>query len=365
MTAIRRVSFLIVLCLGLALVVGAEGEFLNIVGSTNLSFSITDEADTARVITFTPSTGLDSFLYHDSIRFPSDTTLWDTFSWTSPPQQMMITVTWDTSLLYHCSLDCGTNIYGFEYDPSAKDDTTVALMVDTIVYLVNNTTSMKDTILAEDSVSYVKIVSKIAQIQLEGDARWTMKVSTALDTAAIWVTSVADVCDSMPVYINALDSARFWAAADVDSNYTITGNKNNAGIWFFAVYTDTAQDTTHGADSVSSISKDSGTVSLDRVQGFKHIDGQVIVNASYSAYAGLGNADSGIVTVYTSGPTGRFIIAVDTCAAPPCTCDVMLHSNVGDTLLRRQIEFHWYIDDTVSDTTLTVYFPAWWDLQLK
>ena len=357
-----RVLFL--LLLGVATVF-AGGEYINLVGSKNLAFSITDAGDTARVITFTPSTGLDSFLYHDSIRFPSDTTLWDTLSWVSPSQKMRINVTWDTSALYHCSLDCGTNIYGFEYDPSDKDDNTVALMIDTLVYLINNTTSMKDTILAEDSVSYIKVVSKIAQIQLENDARWTMKVSTKLDTSAIHVTTVAIVCDAMVALINGLDSARFWTAYDSATHYIIEGNKNNAGIWFFAVYTDTAQDTTHGADSVSSISSDSGTISLDRVRGFKHIDGRVILLASPSAHAGLGNEDSVIVTIYTTGPDGRFIIAVDTCASPPCTCDVTIHSNVGDTLLKRQIEFHWYVDDTVSDTSLTVYFPAHWDLQLK
>lgn len=357
-----RVIFLVVFSITLAF---GAGEHRAIVGSANLSFSITDSGDTARVITFTPSTGLDSFLYHDSIRFPSDTTLWDTFSWTSPPQQMMLTVGLDTSITYSCSLDFGTNITGFEYDPSGLDDTTVALLIDNLVDSFNNVTTIKDTVLAEDSVSYIKLVSLIAQIELEGDARWTAKVDDSLDTAAIWVTSVADVCDSMPVYINALDSARFWAAYDSTTHYTIEGNKNNAGIWFFAVYTDTAQDTTHGADSVSSISSDSGTVHLSNVYGFKHIDGRVILKASGSGYAGLGNADSAIVTFYTSGPKGRLIITVDTCAQAPCTCDVMLHSNVGDTLLRREVEFHWYIDDTVSDTSLTVYFPASWDLRLK
>lgn len=343
----------------------AAGEYVPLVGSKNLAFTVTDSADTGRVIMFTPSTGLDSFLYHDSIRFPSDTTLWDTFSWTSPPQQMTITVGWDTAITYSCSLDFGTNITGFEYDPSGLDDTTVALLIDNLVDSFNNVTTIKDTVLAEDSVSYIKLVSKITQIDLEGDARWTAKVGDSLDTAAIWVTSVADVCDSMPVYINALDSARFWTATDEDTAYTIEGNKNNAGIWFFAVYTDTAQDTTHGADSVSSWSTDSGTVSLDKSRGFKHLDGRIVIGASPSDYAGLGNADSAIVTIYSVGPTGRYIIKVDTCPQVPCTCDVMLHSNVGDTTLRRQIEFHWYVDDSVTDTTMTIYHPTWWDLQLK
>jgi len=357
-----RVLFLLIF--GFATVFAA-GEYVNLVGSKNLAFSITDEGDTSTSIMFIPSTGLDSFLYHDSIRFPSDTTLWDTFSWTAPPQQMKITVGWDTSITYSCSLDFGTNITGFEYDPSGLDDTTIALIIDNLVDSFNNVTTIKDTVLAEDSVSYIKLVSKIAQIGLEGDARWTAKVGDSLDSATIWVTSVADVCDSMVVYINALDSSRFWSATDNDTSYTITGNKNNAGIFIFAVYTDTAQDTVYMADSVSSRSSDSATFSLDRVRGFKHIDGRIILGASPSAWAGLGNDDSAIVTVYSVGPTGRYIITVDTCAQVPCTCDVMLHSNVGDTTLRRQIEFHWYVDDSVTDTTMTIYHPTWWDLQLK
>lgn len=359
-----KYRLLFLLMLGFVTVFAA-GEYVPLVGSKNLAFNITDEADTASSIMFIPSTGLDSFLYHDSIRFPSDTTLWDTLSWTSPPQQMKITVGWDTAITYVCSLDLGTNIYGFEYDPSGLDDTTVALIIDNLVDSFNNVAGMKDTVLAEDSVSYIKLVSEIAQIQLEGDARWTAKVGDSLDTAAIWVTSVADVCDSMPVYINGLDSARFWSATDNDTSYTITGNKNNAGIFIFAVYTDTAQDTVYMADSVSSWSTDSGTVSLDNVRGFKHIDGRIIIGVSPSDWAGLGNDDSAIVTLYSVGPTGRYIITVDTCAQVPCTCDVMLHSNVGDTTLRRQIEFHWYVDDSVTDITMTIYHPTWWDLQLK
>ena len=112
-------------------------------------------------------------------------------------------------------------------------------------------------------------------------------------------------------------------------------------------------------------SSDSATVSLDRVRGFKHLDGIIILNpSSYSAMS-VGNSDSAILTLYSVGPDGRKIITVDTCPQVPCTCDVMIHSNVGDTALERQIEFHWWVNDTLSDTDLTVYLPTWWDLQLK
>ena len=373
---IRRVSFLIVLCLGLVLVVGAEGEFLNIVGSTNLSFSITDAGDTAQITKYTP-TAFDSFTYSDSFSYEPDTTAHQTISWTSPVQTMIITPTVDVATTYSCSVDFVTGAtVGVEKD-YASGVATLAAFIDTLVDMINLKAVLTDSVTAEDSATYIKLVSNFSGGQFGG--RWSMVMVTAggtgtLDSAAhVSQATVPMICDTMVAKINAdagLDS--FVTASDSATYYMVTADKK--GILFFgAVFggtgatltADSLQDTVHTQANVTSISSDSGTVSLDAVRGFKHLDGRIVLSASYSGYAGLGNEDSAIVTIYTTGPHGRFILAVDTCASPPCTCNVMLHSNVGDTLLRRQIEFHWYIDDTVSDTTLTVYFPAWWDLQLK
>ena len=330
-----------------------------------VAFTITDAADTARAINFTPSTGLDSFLYHDSIKYPADTSGgdFDTVSWVAPPQQMRITlalddVVPDTSITYSCSLDLGTNITGFEYDPSGLDDTTLALLIDNLVDSFNNVTTMKDTILAEDSVTYIKIVSKKAQIDLEGDARWTMKVSDSLDTAAIWVTSVADVCDSMVAAINGLDSSHYWTAYDSTTHYTIEGNKNNAGIWFFAVYTDTAQDTTHGADSVSSESTDSGTVVLTSAcLGFGVARGKATLVYADDAGYGMG-VDSCILHLYSGSIYGgRNLIVAETCASvAACTLGWSLAGDYADSIIDEDLQLWWWIIDTTTDTTLDVSF---------
>lgn len=365
---IRKLVLLI--ALGLVVLLMGAGEYLHLSEKKQVSFALTDAGDTALSVMFIPSTGLDSFLYHDSIRFPSDTSLYDTVSWVSPSQKMQITIALDgvvpdTSITYSCSLDLGTNITGFEYDPSGLDDTTVALLIDNLVDSLNNVTTIKDTILAQDSVTYIKIISKIAQIGLEGDARWTMKVGDSLDTVSTWVTTIANVCSAMTALVNGLDSARFWDAVDNDTSYTITGNKNNDGIHIFAVYTDTAQDTVYLADSVSSRSSDSGTVGISNVYGFRTLVGKIILDPEMSVYAGLGNDDSGIVQLYTVEGNERTILQADTFATLPGTTRVRISEAVGDTVLLNRIEVWWYVDDSCSDTVLTIQYPLVWNLRFK
>jgi len=363
-----RLLFLLIFCFGL---VFATGEYVNLVGSKNLAFSITDDADTARIVTITPSHAVDSFHYHCSLSFQADTGSWDTVSWTSSVQTMIITPTVDVATTYSCSVVFKEEpvTLGVEKDYSAGV-ATVAALIDTLVDMINKKAGLTDSVTAEDSVTYIKLVSNFSQESF-GDERWTMIMVTAggagtLDSAAhVSLATVAMVCDSMVAAINASDSESYFTAYDSTTEYIVQSDKK--GLTFHIAPTDTVQDddTSTTQENVVSNSSDSATVSLDRTRGFKHIDGRIIIGASPSAYAGLGNADSAIVTFYSVGPTGRYIITVDTCAQVPCTCDVMLHSNVGDTTLRRQVEFHWYVDDTVSDTNCTVYFPTWWDIQLK
>ena len=363
-----RVLFLLIFCFGLAFGVG---EYIPIQGSRNLSFSITDDADTARIVTITPSHAVDSFNYHCSLSFQADTGSWDTVSWTSSVQTMIITPTVDVATTYSCSVAFKEEpaTIGVEKDYSAGV-ATVAALIDTLVDLINGKAGLTDSVTAEDSVTYIKLVSNFSQVSF-GDERWTMIMVTAggagtLDSAAhTSLATVAMVCDSMVAAINASDSEAYFTAYDSTTNYIVQSDKK--GLTFHIAPTDTVQDddTATTQENVVSISTDSGTVYLSLTRGYKHIDGRLILRSSSSGYGGLGNADSAIVKIYTSGPTGRFILDSSVCPQVPCTCDVMIHYAVGDTLLRRQLEFYWYINDTVSDTDLTVYYPAWWDLQLK
>ena len=362
-----RVLFLLIFCFGL---VFATGEYVNVVGSKTLSFSITDDADTARIVTITPSHAVDSFFYHCSLSFQADTGSWDTVSWLSPVQTMIITATVDVATTYSCSVAFKEEpvTIGVEKD-YASGVATVAALIDTLVDMINKKAGLTDSVTAEDSVTYIKLVSNFST-ETFGE-RWTMIMVTAggagaLDSAAhASQATVAIICDEMVAAINASDSEAYFTAYDSTTNYIVQSDKK--GLTFHIAPTDTVQDDDSSTtqENVMSNSTDSGTVSLDMVRGFKHLDGIIILKPGPYSAMSVGNSDSAIVTLYSVGPDGRKIITVDTCPQVPCTCDVMIHSNVGDTALERQIEFHWWVDDTLSDTDLTVNIPAWWDLQLK
>lgn len=360
-----RVLFLLIFCFGLAF---GTGEFRDVVGWKKVPFSITDDADTARIVTITPSHAVDSFNYHCSLSFQADTSSWDTVSWTSSPQTMIITPTVDVTTTYSCSVAFKEEpvTLGVEKD-YASGVATVEALIDTLVDLINGKAGLTDSVTAEDSVTYIKLVSNFSQESF-GDERWTMIMVTAggagtLDSAAhTSLATVAMVCDSMVATINASDSEAYFTAYDSTTNYIVQSDKK--GLTFHIAPTDTVQDddTATTQENVMSNSSDSGTVSLYDTYGFTNLSGRIVLNPAHYSAMSVGNSDSAIITLYSVGPRGRNIIVVDTCPQVPCTCDVMVS---GDTLLRRQMEFHWYLNDTLSDTNLTVDVPASWDLRLK
>ena len=372
---LKRLLFVFLLAV-LATVVFADGEYLPVVGSKDLAFAITDAGDSTMITKYTP-VAFDSFTYSDSFSYEADTSAHQTISWTSPVQTMIITPTVDVATTYSCSLDfnAGATV-GVEKD-YASGVATVAALIDTLVDMINKKAVLTDSVTAEDSVTYIKLVSNFSGGQFGG--RWSMIMVVAggagtLDSAAhASQATVAMICDTMVALINAdagLDS--HMTASDSATYYMVTADK--AGVLFFgAVFggtgasltADSLQDTVHTRANYTSSSSQTDTTSLTDIRGFDHIDGQIILRNSYSGYAGQGNEDSAIVTLYSVGPDARVIIAVDTCGSPPCTLDVMLHSNVGDTALRRQIEIGTFINDTVSDTSLTIYYRMLWDLTLK
>ena len=362
-----RLLLLLVFCFTLAF---GAGEFQDVLGWKNLPFSVTDDGDTARIVTITPSHAVDSFHYHCSLSFQADTGSWDTVSWVSAVQTMVITPTVDVATTYSCSVAFKEEpvTIGVEKDYSAGV-ATVAALIDTLVDMINKKAGLTDSVTAEDSVTYIKLVSNFST-ETFGE-RWTMIMVTAggagaLDSAAhASQATVAMVCDSMVAAINASDSEAYFTAYDSTIEYIVQSDKK--GLTFHIAPTDTVQDDDSATtqENVMSNSSDTATVSLTNTLGFKHIDGYITLKPSSYSSMSVGNSDSAIITLYSVGPNSRKIIRVDTCAQLPCTCEVMIHSNVGDTAMERQIEFHWYVDDTLSDTNLTVYIPAWWDLRLK
>ena len=251
---------------------------------------------------------------------------------------------------------------------------TVAALIDTLVALINGKAGLTDSVTAEDSVTYIKLVSNFSQVSL-GDERWTMIMVVAggagtLDSAAhVSLPTVAMVCDSMVAAINASDSGAYFTAADATTNYTVTSDKK--GLTFHIAPTDTVQDDDSATtqENVMSWSSDSATVKVCKTAGFLHVDGFFILEPpSPGQHGGLDSADSAILTLYTTKALGRKAIARDTCASPPCTLDFIIpYVNIAgsDSVLYHDLEIHLWVSDSTSDTTQTVEFPLRYEIYLK
>ena len=218
-------------------------------------------------------------------------------------------------------------------------------------------------------MTYIKLVSNFG-VETFG-ARWTMIMVVAggagtLDSAAhVSLPTVAMVCDSMVAAINASDSAAYFTAADVTTNYTVTSDKK--GLTFHIAPTDTVQDDDSATtiENVMSSSSDSGTVGISNAYGYRTLVGKIVLNPAFSTYAGLSGEDSGIVQLYTVEGNERTILQADTCASLPCTSLIRIPEATGDTVLLDRIEVWWYVNDTCSDTVLAIDYPLVWNLRFK
>lgn len=136
MSTLRRLAVLVLVA---AVAIGA-GEYRQFTKTFYADITITEAGDSARSVYVTLTSGLDSFAYIDSFSYQYDTSAHKTVTYTSPPQSMALTVgsATDTTLTYACSLDCGTNVYGFTY---ACPETvfTVAQLIDRLVESINTT----------------------------------------------------------------------------------------------------------------------------------------------------------------------------------------------------------------------------------
>lgn len=339
--------------------------------------SVDSSGDTSQVVKITPSAGIDSFAYIDSFSYQSDTTAHKTITWTSPPQQMRLDVGLDTSITYTCTLDCGTNKYGFAYDATGETDLLDSI-IEHLVDSINNVAGMKDTIAAHDSATYIKVISKIAQIDLEGDARWTMAVGDSLDTTTIWTTSVADVCDSMTASLNAsanLDS--FVTAYDSTTFYIV--QSDDAGVLFFVAIKDTSQDTTTSQTNVTSYSTYQDTFKVVRMvwDDFEiaGIDFWAILDSSVTTTnQGLGLSDSGYVWIYAvrnvHGNEQLTLIDSAVRNALPCSLHILITADTTgggvdpDSMWYEYWSLAYRIADTASDTVMNPSYTIYVDYKL-
>lgn len=350
-----RRTLIIYSVLGLIAVAVIAGGSLKNVDTKTVWMNINSGGDTAEVTKFHDFVALDSFTYIDTIGPGSATRV--AISYTSPNLVRRVTPVVDTTLTYACSVDMGTNIYGFEW-LADNDITTVEALIDTLVDSINNVTGMSDSVLAQDSVSYIKLVSKFGQQRLEGSARWILVLGDSLTEGdSVPTLTIAAICDTMSSLINAngVLTDSLTAANDGDSVYTVTGDRPGWDI--YTATGDTAQDTSLVVAAVTSNSVATGSFDLGRViyadwHGTS-IKGRFILKPSDSTGLGVGLSDSGYLRLYHEATYGdSTLAATDSAASLPCTLSVSIADAAGNNVVfYDKLTLSWRITDTASDTS--------------
>jgi hypothetical protein len=333
-----------------------------------VAHTIDQTGDTAVVVKFNQFTARDGYTYLDSIRCSSTKRA---VSWTAPMQVRRVTVaaTPDTTKVDTLHADLGTNKTGVVWTvPNIA--LTRAAYIDSMVARFNAVTTLADTIVAQDSVTYIKLVGLIAMDALEGDARWTIDITNAGNMAEgdSTFTTVKMVCDSMVATVNALTTVNdsVTAAVDGDTVYTITADRAGWAMVFKVGPADTTQDTVHVTNAgTASFSVDTTDVSLPiRMweNSFKCLYGNIVLRASTTTTKGYGTHDSAVIRLYkTDNVTGtNIVVAADSGVIPKTfhLAKIACDTCYGDgPFFFRVIMF-----DTATDTSGIRYHDFDWSL---
>lgn len=336
-----------------ALSIAGEGK----TGRETLAHVIDQTGDSAHIQILHVLSGIDSFPYVDSVWFEGDTTVAE---WTSPNLVRRIIPEVDTTATYACSLDCGTNIYGFEW-LADNDITTVAALIDTLVDSINNVAGWSDTVTAHDSVTYIKLVSKFSQRELEGNARWTVKFSDSdpkiVEGDSIPTLSVGNLCDSLVATINgeATLADTLTAVNLADTAVQITGDRKGWTINLFAG--DTAQTVLETQAAKASSSRFTDTFPLFEMYTapagpYTALMGDITLHASKYTGVGYGLSGSTFVRLYARSQGGTYYhIASDSAAAATATLHLAQVAN--DTLWKARLAIVVTVVDSATDTAAT------------
>jgi hypothetical protein len=365
----RKVFIVLLVMAATALAIAGKQWEANVL----VTHTINQTGDTAKVYKLTTFTARDGFAYSDTIAFV-DTTI---VTWTSPMmvRRVAVAASIDTTKTDTLHVDLGTNKTGVAY-AVANLAWTRAQYIDTIVARFNAVTTLSDTVVAQDSVTYIKLVGLIAQDGLEGDARWTLDVtnaSTNLVQGDSTFTTVNMVCDSMVAAIedsstvadSVIAAVMGAAGGAADTAYKVTGR---AGYDFLLSPNDTAQDTVLLTAAATSTSCDTAIVDVPVLMwqnGFKCLYGDAVLRASATTTGGYGTHDSAVIRLYkTNRITGsEVIVAADSGTIPKTfhiskiACDtcygngslffrIILFDTATDTSGSRNHEFNWSLTGT-------------------
>lgn len=361
-------------------------------------FATTTAGDTAQVSKITPILAIMGFEYKDSISYwnpadSTDTTAHSQISWTAPMQAMILTIAdltadegaVDSTVLgtISCSAQFVAETLGFDFDVSECADSSLATLIDSLVDIFNKVTDLTDSIDAQDSGAYIKLVS----LESEGvnQGAWSISLFSSAGaptdscdtvTGANMVT-IAMVCDSMvaaanasdtfPDYMTAYDSATFYIIQSDDAGllfyYTFynhadthgTLTASQANVTSFSFITDTFSVAEFGPLLATEVFRGSG------------IMGWIILHPSEDTEQGFGESDSAKIWLYSiDRADSNLIYSVldeDSCDALPCSCRVdIIHAAANDTIFGYQLGLGYRVRDSVSDTVINALYRMSVDL---
>ena len=122
--------------------------------------------------------------------------------------------------------------------------------------------------------------------------------------------------------------------------------------------------TLDSAASDSTIHHD--TMFVGTCAGWRTLQSKIVLGDERSSHAGIGNDDSGKIWLYTIFGGHRYTVDSVFDEGLPCSLITMLHSNVGDSLLKDFIAFDIEVYDSMAaDTVMTIDYPVTWEMILK
>lgn len=317
-----------------------------------LVFNTDTSGDTAQNMAMIVGQGIDSFTYFDTFISGSDTTV---PSWTSPLQSITITPVHATAT-YSCSVAFAsedTLEFAIVLDGS---DTTTALIVDSLVYFFNNTTDLEDSVVAHDSVTYVKVISLFSEVTFGG--RWELQFDVTstgdLDTAST-ITTPEMAGDSLAAALNAAAPTIYNAVPPLvtDSFYIIA---RDAGKPFTLIFGDTVTD--NGDTATFQVNVTSWSSKTDTIESLLSLVGRryepslypeiikLTLKASSTTDAGIGLSDSGYLWLYTVFDDEYHLLAADTADSLPFTLRQPYTGSEADSLFKPKLALVWRIADT-------------------
>jgi len=256
---------------------------------------------------------------------------------------------------------------------------TVAIICDTFTTMHNGRTTTGDSILATDYGTYFTLSTKHGSqantLDLPNDWSVTMygesgsgeDADSAWDTTTTQAATIKSVIDGLCAAINATVTVKDTVEAvnTGDTAYYLIARRHKQD---FANKPDDRFTDPDTVDDATSVSTTTDSFPIGTSNGGNALQGRIIVGdmIGYTASKLTGLEDSAIVWLLASGPTGSWAVDSQISASLPCTLDVLVGEQDGDSLLSEHLWVKWYVMDSITDTSgVTVAVPVTYNLFIK